>query len=388
MLECQREKFALPAGEHYLNCGYLSPLSRRVEQAAMEALELLRNPSRITPDLFFDPVDEVRRAFAELIGARDYRRVAVLPSVSYGIAIAGRNAPIAKGHKVVAVHEQFPSNVYSWQRLVNQRGAQLVTVVRPSASPVSSRWTEAILDRIDRTTAVVAVPEVHWTDGTRFDLVEIGKRARSVGAWLVVDGSQSVGAVPFDVERVQPDVLVACGYKWLFGPYGISLGYFGPRLDDGEPLEETWIARHGSEDFSRLVSYSEKYQAGATRFDFGERASFVMIPMMREALRQVLDWTPHGIQQYASRIVASAADELAGLGLGIDSESDRYNHLFGLRLGPREDVQHVKSELARRRVHVSLRGEAIRVSVNVYNDASDLAELVDGLRTARSGNLS
>jgi selenocysteine lyase/cysteine desulfurase len=64
---------------------------------------------------------------------------------------------------------------------------------------------------------------VHWSDGSRFDPAEIGARARAVGAALIIDGTQSVGALPFDVRALFPDALICAGYKWLMGPYGIGL---------------------------------------------------------------------------------------------------------------------------------------------------------------------
>ena len=115
---------------------------------------------------------------------------------------------------------------------------------------------------------------MHWTDGTRFDLAAIGARAREVGAALVVDGTQSVGALPFDVQQLRPDALVCATYKWLMGPYSLGFAYLGPRFDDGEPLEETWIGRRGSENFKELVDYQDDYQPGALRYDVGERSNF------------------------------------------------------------------------------------------------------------------
>ncbi len=120
-------------------------------------------------------------------------------------------------------------------------------------------WNSRIIEAIDADTALVALPHVHWTDGTQFDLVEIGRRAREVGAALVVDGTQSVGALPFDVQIVQPDALICSAYKWLLGPYSIALGYFGSRFDNGVPLEETWLGRLGSEDFTKLINYQSQY---------------------------------------------------------------------------------------------------------------------------------
>src|SRR3712207_9580694 len=70
---------------------------------------------------------------------------------------------------------------------------------------------------------------------------------RSVGAALVVDAIQSLGAHPFDVREVRPDFLVASAYKWLLGPYGVGFLYAGERRREGTPIEHNWINRRGSE---------------------------------------------------------------------------------------------------------------------------------------------
>ena len=129
------------------------------------------------------------------------------------------------------------------------------------------KWNERVLEAIGDDTAIVALCQVHWTDGTLFDLEEVGTRCREVGAALVVDGTQSVGALPFDVGRIRPDALVCAGYKWLMGPYSIGAAYFGPRFDGGTPLEEAWLAREGSDDFPRLVDYTDTYRPGAARYE-------------------------------------------------------------------------------------------------------------------------
>ena len=114
----------------------------------------------------------------------------------------------------------------------------------------------------------------------------------------MIDGTQSVGALPLNVQDVKPDALICAGYKWLMGPYGIALGYFGPRLTGGIPLEEGWIVRKNSEDFTSLIDYEEEYQPGAKRYDVGQRSNFITLPMMREALMQVKEWGIENIREY------------------------------------------------------------------------------------------
>ena len=130
---------------------------------------------------------------------------------------------------------QFPGNVHTWRRLARERGAELrVTDARPGPG-CGERWSARILEAIDADTAVVTMGAVHWTDGTVFDIDAIAARTREVGAYLVIDGTQSVGAMDFDVARIRPDALICSGYKWLMGPYSIGLAYFGPRLPGRRP---------------------------------------------------------------------------------------------------------------------------------------------------------
>ncbi|MEX0747512.1 MAG: aminotransferase class V-fold PLP-dependent enzyme, partial [Rhodothermales bacterium] len=325
MLDCRKEEFYLPADFHFLNCAYLSPQSRRVEAAGQAALQRKRNPADIRPKDFFTESDHVRRLFAELIGAKP-SSIALVPSVSYGLASIAKNLPVGRNQKIVLLNEQFPSNVYTWRRLAGRHGAKIVTVEPPEKNRARG-WNERILNAIDRETAIVALPNVHWTDGTLFDLEAIGERARSVGAALVVDGTQSVGALPFHVERVRPDALVCAGYKWLFGPYSTALAYIDERHHNGVPLEENWITRRRSEEFSRLVDYEDQYQPGAVRFDVGERSNFALLPMLAAALDQIQEWGPEEIQKYCRALTSGLIEEARTMGYEIEDESGRASHL-------------------------------------------------------------
>ena len=383
MLACQKSRFSLPDDEHYLNCAYMSPLPRAVEDAGVRGLARKRVPARLSAPDFFTEADAARALFARLVNAPDPARVAIIPAASYGLAIAARNLSLAPGQNVVVTHEQFPANVYPWRKRCATTGAEL-RVVRPpdSAEGRAAGFNQRLLEAIDARTAIVALGHVHWTDGTRLDLDAIGARVRDVGAALVVDGTQSVGALPFDVQRFRPDALVCATYKWLLGPYSMGFAWFGPRFDDGEPLEETWIGRRGSENFKELVNYQDEYQPGALRYDVGERANFALMPMTIAALEQVLAWTPDGIQEYCAALTGGLVDRVRALGFAVEGLEARGAHLFGLRAPAGVDLHALAATLAARKVHVSLRGSAVRVSPHVYNDERDVEALFDALRAA------
>lgn len=381
-LSCQRDAFSLPADVHYLNCAYMSPLPQVVEEAGVKGMLRKRNPALLQPDDFFQESEEVRDLFAGLINAPESSSIAILPSVSYGIGVAAQNTTVESGQNIVLLHEQFPGNVYGWRRLAWENGAE-IRMVRPRDGGDRGRiWNERILEAIDSATGVVALAPVHWTDGTVFDLAAIGAKAREVGAALVVDGTQSIGALPFDVQALRPDALIVASYKWLLGPYSIGVGYFGPRYLDGLPLEETWIAREGSEDFKGLVDYRDGYQPGAVRFDVGERSNFILVPMLVAALRLLHEWRPERIQAYVRGLTRELLDEVRELGYRVEDDLYRTGHLFGIRMPEGLDLDQVKGALDAENVSVSLRGSALRVAPHLFNDGEDMAALLRALKAA------
>jgi selenocysteine lyase/cysteine desulfurase len=380
-LACQREAFSIPATVHYLDCAYMAPLSRAVEAAGVQALLRKRLPTALPPEEFFAGPNRLREVFAQLVNITNPHRVAIVSSVSYAMATAAMNLPTARGQNVVVIGDEFPSAVLPWRRLVRERGLTLRTVLPEPGPARGARWNEMLCDAIDADTAVVVLSHVHWSDGTMFDLIQIADRARSVGAAVVVDGTQSVGALPFDVAAVQPDLLVCAGYKWLMGGYGVSVAYFGPRFDGGQPLEDVWTGQLGSDEFSHLAAYRDAYRPGAERYDGGERASFMLVPMLCEAIREIISWEANNIQQYCAALIDPWLDDLDEYGVYIEDRAYRSAHLFGLRFSRKRDVRAIASALSARKVHVSVRGQAIRVSPHVYNDAEDMAALFGALRS-------
>jgi selenocysteine lyase/cysteine desulfurase len=379
-LACQRGEFDIPADVHFLNCAYMGPLPRRAQEAGVAGIRAKAVPIHISPDDFFRDSDVGRALFAGIIGAPDPARVAILPSVSYGVGIVARNIHMRPGQRIVVAAGQFPSNVYAWRRLAARAGGSVHTVSPAAGEHRGEGWSRALSDAIDERVAVVALPQVHWTDGTRFDLEFVGARARAAGAAFVIDGTQSIGAMPFDVQAVGADAVICAGYKWLLGPYGVSWGWFGPRFDDGEPLEETWIGRRDSHLFQRLVEYRDEYQPGAVRYDMGERSNFVLLPMAIESMRLVGSWGAAAVQAYCHRLMEDVIAEAAGMGFTAEHADWRGAHLFGLRAPPGVDLQQLDLELRRRGVYASLRATALRVSPNTYNDDADAAVLLEALR--------
>ena len=330
-------------------------------------------PWTITPADFFKESEEARILFSQIISSSS-EDIAIIPAASYGIAIAALNLPIKKDENVVVLEEQFPSNYYVWSENVKRADGKLVVVKRPAEGSLTS----AILTTISEKTAVVALPNCHWTDGAVVDLLEVSAKCRQYGAALVLDLAQSAGVVPFSVKEIDPDFVIAPCYKWLLGPYSLGFLYVAPRRQGGNPLEHNWIDRANSEDFAGLVNYRDEFQPGARKFDVGERSNFALMPMAVAALKQLLEWDVENISETLAAFTETIALRATELGLNVAPANERASHLMGIRFldgVPKE----LLGNLAQRKVYVSVRGNSVRVSPHLYNTDNDVDRLFDAL---------
>lgn len=384
-LTCQRDLFSIPEGHHYLNNAYMGLLPRAVHEAGIDALAARVFPAGITARDFFEPAERTRSLCASLVNA-DPEQVAFVPTAAYATAIVAKNLRPRPGQNVVMLGDMFPSNVYAWRNWradgVDMRAVHAPAAPWSSGSAGASRaglWNDAFVHAIDADTLLVAVEPAHWVDGTLFDLERIAARCRAVGAVLVVDATQTVGAMPFDVQRVQPDALVVHSYKAMLSNYGLGFAVFSNRFRDASPLEESWLMRAGSENFARLVEYEDRYAPGMRRFDTSLRSNPVLIAMLEASCRMLLEWQPARVREYLLQIERRPVDRMRTLAFEVGDEAERCANLFGVKLTAGMDPEACRKHLAERKVHVSVRGSSVRVSPHVYSDERDLQVLVDAL---------
>lgn len=373
----QREKFQMPEDVAYLNCAYMSPLMHTVVEAMQVGIRFKQEPWTYTSEDFFTYTENARGLFAKLINA-NVDDISIIPSASYGLQIAANNLTLRPEAEIILVEDQFPSNVYPWQEKTKQVGGRINIVARPS----DHDWTAAILQAIGPHADIVTIPATHWADGGIVDLNVIGMAVRAAGAKLVLDLTQSLGAMPFDIDNVQPDFMIAAGYKWLMGPYSLGYMYVAPRWQKGEPLEHNWMNRAGSEDFSRLVDYQDGFQKGARRFDMGEKSNPAQLMGSAGGLTQLLDWGVENISETLGARNQDLADSAQALGLTVPNQSLRSPHFLGLGF-PDGMPAGLLEKLAENKVSVSFRGDTMRVTQHLYNTQADVDRLFAVLETHR-----
>lgn len=377
-LENQRPAFDLPPDQAYFNAAQIGPLPRVAVEAGAAAFAAKARPwGATTQQDFFDAPEALRTAASGLFNAAP-DDVALVPAASYGLAAAASNIKIKPGREIVILDGQFPSNVYTWRRMAAETGAAIRAVSRRSGET----WTEALLAAIGPRTGIVACGHVHWIDGGRIDLQAVSAAAKTHGAALVLDLTQSLGVMAFDAPRVDPDFAVAAAYKWLLGPYATGFLYVAPRHRDGRPLEENWINRADSEDFSRLIDYRDAYAPGARRFDMGERSNHQLVPAALASLDYLAGLGVEAVAAHIASLNTEIAERLARRGFRDDTP-DRAGHYLSLAL-PGDAPGDLAARLRGAGAHVSQRGPRLRISPHVYSGPDDVDRLEAAVRTVLS----
>ena len=363
----QRELFDIDDGVAYLNCAAYTPLLKTSYEAGIKGLDRKYHPWNINNNQTPAEVKNLRVLFSGLINAQP-DDIAIVNSTSYGVAVMASNLPIQRSQEIVIITDQFPSNVFSWRHLANQKEANVKVVPRPN----NDDWTSNVLEFINTNTAIAALPPCHWSDGTRLDLLAIGAKCRDVGAALCIDATQAAGAMEIDVARIRPDFMVASAYKWLLCPYTLAFLYVAPHRQNGIPLERhRWNMADVQADASE-VRYPREFAHGAGRFDMGERNNFINIPMAVAALEQLTIWTPSAIQETLRPLTSLAANLAQQRNWHVAHEKKRVGHFIGIR-PPTSPPSDIAEKMKERGVYVSLRGsDAIRIGPYLFNDETDI----------------
>lgn len=380
MLPSQRHLFSIPEDVTYLDAAYMSPIPKVAAEAGRDGVLVKAAPWDMTINSYYDGPERARELAASFIGA-DIDDVGVIPATSYGIAVAAANVHVAPGSVIMMMDNEHTSHRYAWYELAERKGATVVTVAR---SP-DEDWGSALVAAIKASAAPVAVVAgtiVHWFEGMSVDIQAVADAAHAAEAALVMDGTQWVGAVPFDVSKVRPDFLSFATYKFLLGPYRLAFLYADRKWQEaGKPIEFHSWNRKGGERSDFYLETMPDYLPGARRFDMGERSDFAILPIAIRSMELLQTWGSAAVYQRLVELNKLIWQEAESRGFDGPPEGLRAPHISVVELGQRFRPDLAKN-LKDNKAFVTVRGTKMRITPHVYNDEQDirrLFELIDVL---------
>ena len=211
----------------------------------------------------------VRKQIAELIGAVDEAGkpaaddIVFTRNTSESLNLVAKSfAPtvLGAGDEVAVTIMEHHSDLIPWQQACRAAGATLVLLYPDDQGVIRD---EEIAAKIGPKTRIVAVTEVSNVLGVRNPVEKIAKAAHAQGAYVVVDGAQSVPHMAVDVRELGADFLAFSAHKAL-GPMGIGvlwgrhelLDAMPPMLTGGEMIDSV------TEQDATWAPVPEKFEAG------------------------------------------------------------------------------------------------------------------------------
>ena len=381
MLPSQRAHFDIPSDVAYLNAAGWSPLPRATQEAGRAAVARKGQPWKLGPDFHEKQHDRARTAAAALIGA-DANDVALVSSVGYGVAIAGKLLTIPRGSRVLVLQNDHTSPVLEWVSRADAQGFTVDTV----AQPANGDWTSAVLDAIERPGAapvsLASISSIHWSDGGLIDMQAIRDALRRQGAALLVDATHGVGVIATDVKSLDPDFLIFPTYKWVLGPYGRAFVYVAPRHQEGVPLEQTSFGRRNVKAENPVYFADTRYLPDARRFDMGERDHFISMEMAAIGMEMMAQWGAAAVVARLSALTRRIVDGLNGTNaVQVLDERLRAPHILSLGF-PDGIPKNLIPALADQQIYVAARLGRMRVAPHVYNDEADVDRFAAALKSA------
>jgi selenocysteine lyase/cysteine desulfurase len=377
MLAPQRHLFEMPREICYLNSASYSPLPLPVQEAGRAAVGRKARPWTLDAAFANRQHERARAAAARLINA-DPADIALIPSVSYGVATAAKLVTIGRGARVIVLENDHSSPVLEWQARAGAQGFAVETIRQPG----DGDWTAAVLAAIERPGAppvgLASISSVHWSDGGLIDVEAIGAALRRQGASFLIDATQGVGVLAMEVAHLDPDFVIFPTYKWLLGPYGRAFIYVAKRHQGGVPLEQTAAGRRNVRAENEVYFTDTSYVGDARRFDMGERDHFISMEMAAIGMEMVAKWGQAAIAQRLSMLTDRIAEGVRGFDVSMPERRLRAPHILSLGFAGGMPKGLVEG-LATDGIHVAARLGRLRISPHVFNDEADADRFVAGL---------
>jgi selenocysteine lyase/cysteine desulfurase len=361
-------------GEYaYFNHASVAPISTRVQEAVERYMaEATRNGARNYAQFYDAEIERVRGRAAELIGAAS-DEIAFIKNTSEGLGLVAAGLDWEPGDQVVTCDLEYPSNVYPWWSL-HARGVETVMLPgRAGKLPLES--VERALE--NPRVRLLALSSVQYGSGFRIDLDAIGRLCRERGVLFCLDAIQSVGVMPIDVSSAGIDFLAADGHKWMLSLEGCGIFYCSRNvIDRVTPRVVGWRSVTENWDYDR---YHMDLQPGAGRFEEGT-PNTPGIFGLGAAIDLLLEIGVEAISERVLRLTGDLANQLEARGAEVVSPRDDAERggIVAFRWQD-EAPKTTAARLRRAGVLVSVRRDAVRASPHFYNDAGDLARLVDAL---------
>ena len=359
----------------YLNAANVSLTYSKAKMANEKWFEdvSLNGSNNFTEKKEESAFDQLHKSAADILRAEPYEIAGGSSATELLSSLAWSISP-KKGENIVSTSSAFPSTVYPWSRVAATTGAE----IRLAESKKGFSTTDAIRSLIDENTSVVCISHTEFSNGYTYDLEKLSELAHKKGAILVVDATQSAGAIPIDVKKSRIDVLVAGSYKWLCGPFGSAFMYIRHNL--AKRLNPGLVGFRSHKNMWDLDAARLRYNDNTSKFEFSTLA-FGCILGLAESLHYLNSIGIENIYRYNFFLTDCLIDGLKKADAKIiSSDKSKYRSPIITAKFKNKDSESMINDLRYAKIFVSQRKEWVRFSPHFYNTLDDIEFVISEIR--------
>lgn len=324
---------------------------------------------------WYERADLVKDAATRLIHARGRHEIAFVPNTSTGLSTVAKGLSWQPRDRVVITNVEYPANRYPWEDL-KRFDVELVEIPQQPDGRID---LEDIIEAIHDHTRIVSLSHVQYASGFCLDLKPVSDVVHTAGGYLCVDGIQSVGAMPVDVQAMGIDFLAADGHKWLLGPEGCGILYVHEEL--AELLHPNVVGWMNMVDASDYGNYQFQFQVDARRFEPGSY-NIPGVLGLGASIDLLLEVGIESVWEYIEALTNRLCNGLTDKGYHILSprrEGERSGIVvFEPPAGGPSPGQIVK-RLEERGIIIVVREGRLRASPHFYNRPDQIDMLIEAL---------
>jgi len=285
-----------------------------------------------------------------------------------------------KEQNVISTENVFPSTIYPWQRVARATGCE----IRLAKEKNNFINIDDIIALIDQNTAAVSISHVEYANGQIYDLELLADAVHTHNALLIVDATQSAGAIPIDIKAFNVDVLISGAYKWLCGPFGAAFMYLTPYLQ--EKLDPGLVGFRSHENMWDLDAMRMHYVSTAAKFEYSTMA-FGCALGFSESIEFIHKTGVETIFQHNKMLSDRLIEGMLGIGARITSPLNDNDRTSIVRAHVKSiDTYQLNNDLQNAEVFVSTRGNSIRFSPHLYNTKDDIDRAINEIKFLINNN--
>ncbi len=311
----------------------------------------------------------LRSNLALLINAPSPDDIALVKNTSEALSMVAYGLEWQPNDNVVISEEEFPSNRIVWESLADKQ-------VKLKQVSLKHNPENSLIAACDENTKLLSISSTQYSSGITLDLVKLGQACKQSNILFCVDAIQTIGALQFDVQKIQADFVMADGHKWMLAPEGLALFYCHQKIRSKLKLNE--FGWHMTEDMTNFNSTQWTIANSARRFECGS-PNMLGIHGFNASIALLLEVGMYNVQQFLlenTDYLFSLLNKNNQIEIITPQNPGQYAGIVSFK-HRKKQTSELFSHLWSNQIICAQRGEGIRFSPHFYNSKESIKRAAD-----------